>query len=610
MFNTIKTKLNTIQSFVVLSFSITAIILTLYISQTNMPMTVIGYLYLFTIPTYYYFAALILTLLTLPFLFIPKLSYLVIVPKSLLDIFLLFNFFVFKVYKFHIDNLFINMAIHDSKGLGLSTFILGIGSIVIVSVFAANFVFFNKAKKSSTAWPYKAGLFIFCLIAFNQATHAWGHYFKQRELISFTPYFPYFLPATSTKKMQALEKSHPYIVPKDDKNDNEGSFNLAKLKQDDLFIYPSKDITTQAASEKAPPNVLLLVIESWRMDMLNSTVTPNIHQYSQNNYIFNNHFSGGNVTVSGLYSLFYGIDSTNMLATQSAPRKYQSIFLKTLKSLGYSTGVYSSNNMDRFTMKEMFFGDIAPKDYLLQLNASPIENDNRVINDFILSFDDENAGQPWFKFLFLASSHHSYHYPDDYKKFKPTPLNPEGFIFNQNTDPTPYLNDYKNSLHYIDSLFSKVKEQLDKIDKNTIIIITGDHGEEFNDNQGYWGHGSNFTRYQTSVPLIISMPDNKVRIEVNRRSSHVDVVPTILRKIGITNDISDYSSGHDLFNLPKKRNLIFSSYKDKAYLIEDTIYSSGLFMDSYHVDDVNNKNIKYHIKQLNKMKNQEVMFFK
>jgi hypothetical protein len=47
---------------------------------------------------------------------------------------------------------------------------------------------------------------------------------------------------------------------------------------------------------------------------------------------------------------------------------------------------------------------------------------------------------------------------------------------------------------------------LDKydIDDNTIVIITADHGQEFNENKlNFWGHNGNFTKYQTQVPLII-----------------------------------------------------------------------------------------------------------
>ena len=50
----------------------------------------------------------------------------------------------------------------------------------------------------------------------------------------------------------------------------------------------------------------------------------------------------------------------------------------------------------------------------------------------------------------------------------------------------------------MDDLIGKVINQLKNkgLLENTIIIITGDHGQEFNDNKkGYWEHGGNFSKY-------------------------------------------------------------------------------------------------------------------
>ncbi|WP_306686870.1 sulfatase-like hydrolase/transferase [Candidatus Coxiella mudrowiae] len=54
----------------------------------------------------------------------------------------------------------------------------------------------------------------------------------------------------------------------------------------------------------------------------------------------------------------------------------------------------------------------------------------------------------------------------------------------------PYLNRYRNAAHFDDALVGQVLQALKghQLLKNTIVIITADHGEEFNENhQNYWG---------------------------------------------------------------------------------------------------------------------------
>ena len=55
------------------------------------------------------------------------------------------------------------------------------------------------------------------------------------------------------------------------------------------------------------------------------------------------------------------------------------------------------------------------------------------------------------------------------------------------------------------------------------------------------------------------------------------------------NNISDYSNGSDLFNLPDHRGLIIKSYTNKAYIIDDIVYTEGIPIDSYDINDINKK---------------------
>lgn len=71
------------------------------------------------------------------------------------------------------------------------------------------------------------------------------------------------------------------------------------------------------------------------------------------------------------------------------------------------------------------------------------------------------------------------------------------------------MNRYKNSMHFTDRMIDRVLKDLQKRGEldNTLIILTGDHGQEINDTRNnFWGHNSNFAKYQTHVPMFVWMP--------------------------------------------------------------------------------------------------------
>ena len=120
------------------------------------------------------------------------------------------------------------------------------------------------------------------------------------------------------------------------------------------------------------------------------------------------------------------------------------------------------------------------------------------------------------------------------------------------TDPTPYLNQYKNAVYFNDGLIDKILTSLKQqgLLENTLIILTGDHGQELNDShQNYWGHNSNFTDYQTKVPFVIYDASRPQPTTYTYRISHHDAAPTILQEVyGCTNPPSDYALGRSLFD--------------------------------------------------------------
>ncbi len=94
---------------------------------------------------------------------------------------------------------------------------------------------------------------------------------------------------------------------------------------------------------------------------------------------------------------------------------------------------------------------------------------------------------------------------------------------------------------YLKDVFAYVQNS--DLKKNTIIIVTTDHGEEFMEH-GALGHGINLYDTSLKVPLMMYIPGQKKR-EISQFAQSVDIVPTLLGLLKLKNPYK--LSGVDLF---------------------------------------------------------------
>lgn len=121
-----------------------------------------------------------------------------------------------------------------------------------------------------------------------------------------------------------------------------------------------------------------------------------------------------------------------------------------------------------------------------------------------------------------------------------------------------------NAIYYDDYLLGKLLGYLKKSNslKNTIIIITADHGEEFYE-EGNFGHNSAFTEYQLKVPLVMYMPE-KGHKEIEYMTSHLDIVPTLMKELGVINKPSDYSLGKNMLRKTGRKYIVACTWDSCA----------------------------------------------
>ncbi len=342
------------------------------------------------------------------------------------------------------------------------------------------------------------------------------------------------------------------------------------MSSEGFFNYPKEKLTYAPPVERL--NVVFLLVDALRADMLTPEIMPHSWDFAQRNWRFTNSHSASNSTRGGIFGLFYGLPPAYWQVALSSG--IPSCVVQAVRDSNYALGVFTSATVYKPEFHQTVFA--GEKNLRVHSEGKDVfERDSNAITDFI-AFAEENKakGQPFFGFVFLDNVH-SAAVPKDFPHpFEPYLKTVNHMELNADTDREPYFNLYKNAAFYADSNVQRVLDYLDKSDlsSNTVVILTADHGEEFNDNgDNYWGHNSNFTKAQTQVPLVVSWPGKGSGVE-NELSVSYDISATILPQVfGVTNPVRDYSIGQNLFDLRPRSYFLTGSYLENGIVEKDRI---------------------------------------
>jgi len=486
-------------------------------------------------------------------------------------IFFTIDSFIFSQYRFHLNKFVLDMLFSGAAGdifqFSGSMYFIAIGSILLL--LTLEFLVGSWMWKKEMFLKFKQKTILFALLGFMIFSHL-GHAYA--SAMSYSPItknahvYPLYFPLTANGLFKKLNLIDPEVLAK----------NKVIKKNADLrnMRYPAHKLQFEKGKLY---NILFVVVDCWRADCLDSLVTPNISRYNSNALIFKNHQSGSCGTRGGIFSLFYGLPSFAYWNTMKANCQ-RPVLMHTLAEQNYKFGIFASSNLTHPAFHQTVFADI---DHLRiktdSKNKAPYVRDAKITEEW-LDFIDSNYSkaneQPFFGFLFYDSAH-GYSHPDPtHAPFQPTWSEPNYLTLDDDTDPKPFLNLYKNTLNYVDSLVEKVLVDLDKrqLLDNTIVVFTGDHAQEFNDNKmNYWGHGSNFSDAQTHVPLAVLWPGMSPQV-FTHRSLHYDIASTLLNyNQGCQNPASDFSIGKCLWETSSPEWFVAGADQNYAIIENDQI---------------------------------------
>lgn len=482
-----------------------------------------------------------------------------VIISTLFSLFFSIDLLVYSQYRFHISpamlELFFGPAGREIFAFSMATWVLAAGGILLLLTAEWGLTCLAKKIQPATKWiGLLLALWAITFLAYN-GLYAWGKFQMVSSIIAQRAILPLANPFSLNSQLRKWgfePKKDPYATP-----------------VTGTLHYPLAPLTCHLPGH--PKNVLVLLVESWRADSVTPEIMPHLSAWAAKPGMtyFTNHLSGGNATEAGVFSLFYALPYSywNDFTSRQLPPVLVSQALET----GYIPAIYSSGKLNSPTFHQNIFATV-PHLRLESKGDTKWQRDENAIEDFENFLRTYNKQAPFFAFIFLDATHGS-NYPAEDAIFTPA-QEINYLLLNKNTDPTPYLNSYKNSVHFIDRMLERIFTDLRKqgLLKDTVIILTGDHGQEINDTRhNFWGHNSNFAKYQTHVPLFVwdaSRP-NQTR---TYRTNHYDVAPTLLRSIyGCTNPPTDYAIGTDLFDDTPRPFSLITSYTKKAIRTGDQL---------------------------------------
>ena len=456
---------------------------------------------------------------------------------------LLLDTVVYAQYRFHVNAFMVSLFLNDKNGeifsFATSTWLVVVGCVAVALALegwlAHRLIVGRRGQRLPAGLA--CGTILVTLIA-SHALHVVADARYQRSVTQQVGIYPLLFPATAKGFME----KHGWLDPRAARAERAD----IDTKQAQNLDWPKNPLSCQAED---PPNVLVVLIDSWRADEYGPENTPNLYAaLNDSGRRYLDHYSGGNATRNGTMSLFYGLTG-NYYAylddTQTPP-----LLITQLQKQGYALGIFSSASLDGVGFDRTIFSSVDP----LRLSTpgeSPAGRDQKMTEDWLdwLDQQEQKDDAPWFGMLFYDAPH-GYDVPEGADQpYQPSTNGMDYLDLGPDTDPTPYFNRHRNSVHYDDELLGRVIADLKAKGEwdDTMLVVTADHGQSFNDfGRNYWGHNSNFASPQIHVPMIVNGPGVEPG-RVEGMTSHLDVAPMLMRHVlGCTNPLSDYAMGKDL----------------------------------------------------------------
>ncbi len=482
-----------------------------------------------------------------------------------LDMLLLTDVVVYGMYGFHFNSFVLNIIFTkggiESMGGDASTTLtflaLWLGFVLLHTALLVLLVRLLRMRDlfRHIFSPWRSKLaFVFIVLLLLSQGFAYGisNFKGYVQILEAAEAFPLYVPVTFASAARKL-------------GINPSTRQRIRMRGEVAHLnYPLKPLVRRPDHKNY--NIVWLTAESWRFDMFDPNITPRTWAFAQKAARFQQHFSAGNGTRMAMFGMFYGLYGNywfEFLQQRRGP-----VFFDVLLESNYQMEMFTSA---RFTYPEFdktIFAAIDQKHLHDDNEGSQTwQIDRRNVTRMLDFIENRDPNRPFMTFMFFESPHARYQFPDECIIARPYLENFNYITADMKEDIGLIKNRYINSCNHLDQQFGRIIDYLTEkgLLDSTIVIMTGDHGEEFMET-GRWGHNSNFSDWQTLVPMIIRAPGVEP-VTVTRMTSHLDLPATILGLLGVTNDPADYSLGFDMLGGRQRQYTVMGEW-DKIVCVD------------------------------------------
>ena len=447
------------------------------------------------------------------------------VTASILNIALLVDTQIFHYFHFHMSWQILRViSDFDRSSLGLNFYYL-IYSVPAVIAIESVLIRYADYKCRKTRIPAFTKVLIAAAVVCFVATHllhAWADAVKYRPITDQSYIFPMMYPMTARS---FLAENSWITLPE------------AEQSSRRLMNYPLRSITAEKHPER---NFILISLNGLRGDMLTRENMPNLNQAAAEGLYFTSHFSTSVSPYDSVFSMLYGL----------IPQ-----YADLARDARIDPVLFDELQRDRSDIRIFRTGKPGDDDILTTASAGL-----RGFDSIVYSRTDDETVAAFMKYLAGRSGE------KESRFFALLLLNgpletvlPEKFHgpFGRGTRKNRTVsgmtgnlgeelrNSYRNAVYYTDSMLGPLFDTASGM-PDTITIVTSDKGFDFDLVGKDVPHAGRFTYASLHVPLVIMGEgvENGLR---SGMTNHADIAPTILsRFLGVTNSISDYSTGSDL----------------------------------------------------------------
>jgi len=317
-----------------------------------------------------------------------------------------------------------------------------------------------------------------------------------------------------------------------------------------LVFYAVRQWRAQSAFQadsgnaSSEPNIILITLDTVRADHLSlygysRMTTPNLDRLARRGVVFENAISPVPWTLPSLGSMFTGLVPHQHGANASRPLNlaYTTI-AEALRDRGYKTAAFNANhfygqagwgigqgfntyedptdsvgyNLSRTLLSRVV---IQPVYQTLKRHDVFYRRPAGEVDQEVFRWLGQGHNSPFFLYVNYFDAHSPYLAPSpyDHRFGEVSPAIIRAGAFGSSSQSLSdkqrgaLINAYDNCLAYLDAQVGRLIQFIDEspYGKNTVVILTADHGEAFGEH-GVYRHGDDLHQEQIHVPLVVWGP--------------------------------------------------------------------------------------------------------